>query len=429
MGGRPAHGVAQLLRVLRRAGGHARGLVVDYLQERRAGACFRAVQDGDAFTVAVHFSGSSRSAYQLRQWLWPLEQLAASLATDGYGAAPVAVFCRTIGIATEIAGQTILPVRFGRLSRDLDAFFASNPVRVVFYVNQNLLNFQAIRYPDPAHVHLSHGESEKVSMTSNQLKAYDEIFIAGDAARERIQRRLLNLPSERLRDVGRPQLDEPIDPPVGWSADPGRRTILYAPTWEGDSPAMSYSSIARCGEVIVRSFIDAGWQVIYRPHPHTGIYDLATRTAHTRILRMLSRENANFGEGSAGSHFADLTSPHGWQHAEADACVCDMSAVAFDWITSGKPLAMMDPGPGASIDGQGVVGQISLVPPADAARLPAALATEIDSGSTAARRALASHYFGDTAPGAQIGRFVAESRRLINERTRQLTKRQQPPGD
>src|SRR5699024_12884563 len=32
-------------------------------------------------------------------------------------------------------------------------------------------------------IHLSHGESEKVSMISNQLKAYDWVFTAGPAAR------------------------------------------------------------------------------------------------------------------------------------------------------------------------------------------------------------------------------------------------------
>ena len=58
---------------------------------------------------------------------------------------------------------------------------------MVFYVNQNQQNFPAMRFADPAHVFICHGESDKDYMSSNQLKAYDRVFVAGTAARERIR--------------------------------------------------------------------------------------------------------------------------------------------------------------------------------------------------------------------------------------------------
>lgn len=343
----------------------------------------------------------------------------------------MAVFCRNIGIAAEIAAQTDLPVRFGRLSRDVDAFFGTRQLRIVFYVNQNLLNFQALRFPGPAHVHLSHGESEKVSMTSNQLKAYDEVFIAGDAARARIQRRLINMSTERLRSVGRPQLDQRIEPPGDWFPATERRTVFYAPTWEGDSPSMSYGSVARSGEEIIGSFVEAGWQVIYRPHPHTGINDPATRAAHDRIVQRLTEANgppSPVESSHSARHYIDLGSRYGWQHAEADACVADMSAVAFDWLTSGKPLVMMEPSPGAAIDAGGLIGQVPLITSAGAGGIAAVVGQEVDGGDPRNLRELTSHYFGDTTPGAQIGRFIAESKRLIFERNRQLAEQGNASG-
>ena len=111
---------------------------------------------------------------------------------------------------------TSFPVRFSRLTSGLDKFMQSPSLRAVFYVNQGTSNFQALRYPEPAHVHLSHGESEKISMISNQLKGYDYVFTAGQAARERIQQTLYGMSDDRMFDVGRPQLDRPRSVPHEW---------------------------------------------------------------------------------------------------------------------------------------------------------------------------------------------------------------------
>ncbi|RAF63552.1 hypothetical protein DN546_34580, partial [Burkholderia multivorans] len=106
-----------------------------------------------------------------------------SLVRQGAGYAPFGILTRDARVAKHIASRTDLPVRFSRLTAGLEAFFSPPSLRAVFYVNQATTNFQALRFPAPAHVHLSHGESEKISMISNQLKAYDYVFTAGQAAR------------------------------------------------------------------------------------------------------------------------------------------------------------------------------------------------------------------------------------------------------
>ena len=50
---------------------------------------------------------------------------------------------------------------------------------VVLYVNQNVSNFDVLAYARPQHVFLSHGESDKVYMVSNQAKAYDSLSWPG----------------------------------------------------------------------------------------------------------------------------------------------------------------------------------------------------------------------------------------------------------
>ena len=75
-----------------------------------------------------------------------------------------------------------MPVVHCHTIEDVERFLDRQRVRVIFYVNQNQANFPAMRFADPAHVFICHGESDKDYMSSNQLKAYDHVFIAGPAA-------------------------------------------------------------------------------------------------------------------------------------------------------------------------------------------------------------------------------------------------------
>lgn len=184
-----------------RAGRRIGSIVRNTVAERRAGKEY-GTRGEDAFTVAVYFSGDEHALYQVRQWLWPFERLAEDLAGPD-GEPRLAIFCRQAHTAQALAGLTDLPIRWARLMSHTSDFFLANPLRLVFYVNQNTLNFQGLRFADPAHVHLSHGESEKSSMVSNQLKAYDAVFTAGPAARERIGRALHGFGRADLRDVDR----------------------------------------------------------------------------------------------------------------------------------------------------------------------------------------------------------------------------------
>ena len=229
-------------------------------------------------------------------------------------------------------------------------------MRAILYVNQNQANFAAMRFADPAHVFICHGESDKDYMSSNQLKAYDRVFIAGTAARERIMRKLIGFDESSLVEVGRPQVD--VDFPGPSLPHDGRTVVLFAPTWEGDRASMRYSSVISHGPAMVRALVATGrHRVIYRPHPRTGISLREAAAAHADVIRVL--RDANSADPTAG-HVVDVEGGFGWQLAASDVAVMDISAVAYDWLATGKPLLVTRPaepraaaarvGPGARAD-------------------------------------------------------------------------------
>ncbi|UVI35283.1 CDP-glycerol glycerophosphotransferase family protein [Brevibacterium spongiae] len=368
-------------------------------------------QDDDAFVAAAYFAGDLSSVYQLEQWLWPFEQLESRLKDLGFGDRPFGIIVRNSLVARHLKGVTSFPVRFSRLTKGLDEFMQAPSLRTVFYVNQGTSNFQALRYPEPAHVHLSHGESEKISMISNQLKGYDYVFTAGQAARERIEQTLYGMRGDRMLDVGRPQLDRPRSVPSDWEefkkSNPDGRAVLYAPTWEGDSPSMAYGTIAYNGEKIVTSLLEAGYRVIFRPHPRTGVMRHEFEKAVEDVAEIVESDPRGF---------LDKSPDVSWQLDEADLAVVEMTSVAFDWLASGKPLVMVKPHePAAEVLEGGLLDQCPAVDPASKQGV-VDLIEEADAriGSVAE---LAQFYLGDTATGQQTSRFIKSSEQVIRHRS------------
>jgi hypothetical protein len=367
-------------------------------------------QDDDDFVAAGYFAGDLTSVYQLEQWLWPFKQLEARLKDDGHGDQPFGIIVRNAPVAEYLKGITSFPVRFSRLTSGLDKFMQSPSLRAVFYVNQGTSNFQALRYPEPAHVHLSHGESEKISMISNQLKGYDYVFTAGRAARERIQQTLYGMSDDRMFDVGRPQLDRPRSVPHEWKkfkeASPDGEAVFYAPTWEGDSPSMSYGTIAYNGRVIVTALLRAGYRVIFRPHPRTGVMRHDFEKALEDVAEIVESDPRGF---------LDKSPDVSWQLDEADLAVVEMTSVAFDWLSSGKPLVMVQPHePEAEVLEGGLMDLCPTVGSTGEADVVDVIAEAVSQGGSV--EAIAQLYLGDTSPGAQTARFIRSSEQVIEQR-------------
>lgn len=365
----------------------------------------------DTFEAAIYYADPPVNLYQLRQWYEPMRRLAQQH--------PVAIITREVESAAALAGESPLPVVHLQTVSEIEQWVDAQRLGTVFYVNQNTVNFQMMRFHEPAHIFISHGESDKVYMASNQLKAYDFTFVAGDAATERIMQRLIDFDVDRLIPIGRPQADVEYDGPS--LPDDGRTVVLYAPTWEGDRPSMMYSSVASHGPAMLSALLGSPkYRVLYRPHPRTGAFAPAYFGYNEALVQLI--DEANTADPSA-HHRVDTSNQFGWQLAAADVCVCDISAVAFDWLATGKPLLLTEPASEeADVDNNGLVGSVPHVSASEAGRIDAVLDEQLSSATQRDEYAhVVRRYFGDTAPGASMKRFLDAARRIITDR---LSRRQ-----
>ncbi len=350
----------------------------------------------DHFRIAVYFADGAVNMYQIRQWYRPLAALAARW--------PVVILSRNATGARAILDDAALPVAFVPTVRALERYIATQDIRIVLYVNQNTRNFQMFRYGRRWHVFINHGESDKMYMTTNQFKAYDYAFVAGDAARERLGRVLWDYDLDaRTLAIGRPQADH-YSGALPYTAD-DRTVVLYAPTWEGDRPSAHYGSIVSHGEALVAALLNSPHhRLIYRPHPRSGVVDPGYGAANTRIIAAIAAANA---ADPSAQHIFDDRPDLGWQLAAADVAVVDISAMVYDRLAADKPLMVTRPvDPAAAVDTHGYLSDAEWLTAEAAPRIRDEVDRVLSDPDAVARlQGWVRHYFGDTTPGAASQRF------------------------
>ncbi|WP_336715046.1 CDP-glycerol glycerophosphotransferase family protein [Arthrobacter sp. USHLN218] len=407
--------IEQFRRALKVLSDHASNLLLERRVRQQLASAAPAT--GQGYDAVVYFADDVASAYQVRQWFGPMSRLARTH--------PVAVLCHRPSTAGALLKDAPLPVHLATGIAQVEEFIQAHGVRVVFYVNNNQANFTVLRLTSPIHIHLSHGESDKISMASNQLKAYDHCFIAGEASRRRIEAAVRHLRPGSLVEVGRPQLDDSLDGTGGSQGTTGgdrvgkagttrRATVLYAPTWEGDRPAMAYGSLVSHGPALVEAILASGeYRLIFRPHPRSGTRLPAHGQAVERISAMIKA--AAKTEPEAG-HYVDDRPDFAESMSEADVCVCDISAMAMDWLPRGKPLLVTMPAdPGAAVDRNGIAGVVPLLDTGDSGNIVQVL-HDLEAAPVSREQSdLVRRIFGDTSPFASTRRFISAFERALAE--------------
>lgn len=401
--------IEQFRRALKVLSDHASNLLLERRVRQRLASAAPAA--GQKYDAVIYFADDVASTYQVRQWFGPMSRLARTH--------PVAVLCHRPSTAGALLEDTPLPVYLATGIAQVEEFVQAHGVRVVFYVNNNQANFTVLRLTSPIHIHLSHGESDKISMASNQLKAYDHCFIAGEASRRRIEAAVRHLRPGSLVEVGRPQLDDSLDgaggrAPEGRTGTTRRATVLYAPTWEGDRPAMAYGSLVSHGPALVEAILASGeYRLIFRPHPRSGTRLPAHNQSLERISAMIKA--AVKAEPEAG-HYVDNRPDFEIAMSEADICVCDISAMAMDWLPRGKPLLVTRPAdPGAAVDRNGIAGVVPLLGIGDSGNIVQVL-HDLEAAPLSQDQAdMVRRIFGDTSPYASTRRFISAFERALAE--------------
>ena len=362
--------------------------------------------------VVVYFPDDATKIYQLDQWLPVLADLHARQ--------PVLLVTRNLGTFRALQEISALPLIFTRRLRDLNAALLSADPAVCLYVNNSATNFQVLGWPRALHLHLNHGESDKISMASNQAKAYDEVFVAGPAAVQRYLDNLIAVDASKLVQVGRPQLDLTFPQVLAPSS---RTTVLYAPTWEGETPAMDYSSLNRFGPALVEQLLAGGFRVIYKPHPKvlTGSRDV--RAAHDAVLALLAaQEPVPLDDASVVALEAPVLGLFG----QCDVLISDVSSVALDWLylRTDAPVWLTDVrGNREALEHASPLAARTYV--LDLGGVPDLARRVKDSvalDELAERRAEARrYYFGDLQPGESTRRFLETVDAAIARREALLT--------
>jgi hypothetical protein len=267
--------------------------------------------------VILYFSGGVEAVYQVNMWLETMERLNR----------PVLVLLRERRYLDQF-GPTTVPVLCMPFSVDLMNFEIPSG-RVALYVSNVGRNLHLLRLPTLKSAFIGHGDSDKTASFNPFAKVYDEVWVAGEAGRQRYLRAQVGVREGEIVLVGRPQLDGIL--PAGPRPPGAPFTVLYAPTWEGWTDDPHQSSLMPMGRDIIRILIGTpGVRVLYKPHPLTGSVNPEASRASAEIVDMLA---------AAGSqHVAVLDATPLYDcFNNSDALISDISSVVSDYLRSEKP--------------------------------------------------------------------------------------------
>jgi hypothetical protein len=364
--------------------------------------------------IVIHFPEDPERLYQLEQWLPVFDKLAERRR--------VLLVVRDIRTMDALEGLTKLPTVCVATFLDLMSLYDLGDFKVCIYVNNGFRNFQSLNNPRMLHMHVNHGESDKLSSFSNQVKGYDRVFVAGPVAMERYREALIDFDERKLVMVGRPQLDLEFPPALPESS---RRTVMYAPTWEGESESNNWTSLDKFGVSIIEQALDVpGVRVVYRPHPRVASSRYpGLGKAHKSILRMIEAAN---DRDPQGGHLVQSGGDILAMFGQCDALVADVSSVTLDYLylRPDGPIFLTDRrGDRALLVADSPLAEgADIIDNATIGRFGPLLADRLrDDARFEDRARVRKHYFGDLQTGESTVRFLDAVDDLVVTRDEMLS--------
>lgn len=351
--------------------------------------------------VAAFFADPPSKIYQLAQWIPVFEKAPAHLR-------PV-IITRHAATTEELTKITSLLVIHARTYDLLMQLLDKSKFEALVYVNNSYQNFQTLAHQQAVHIHVNHGESDKISMVSNQAKAYDKVFVAGAAAKDRYLSAVAWIDEQKLIPVGRPQLDLDTQPILEKIA---LKTITYAPTWEGEDEANNYTSMAAYGKKIIDAAMSQSeCRVVYKPHPRIlDSKDPEIIGAHKYIMNRLTHS----------PHEIHLTGDVLSVLKDTDLLISDISSVTLDYLylKPGGAIFLTDRRNNRSglVDESPVANAAYIVDASSIDDLADSLRKVITSDELFVKRQeVCRYYFGGITAGESTAAFYRELERSIKE--------------
>ncbi|WP_326599075.1 hypothetical protein [Streptomyces sp. NBC_01803] len=286
--------------------------------------------------VGLYFSGGSGTAYQANMWLSTLAALDAH---------PLVVL-RERGMVQQIAATDVPIVCLPKVAHLM--LLEHSSLKMLLHPANAPKTSQVLRIPTIKHAFTNHGESDKLSSCNPYAKVYDEVWVAGPAARKRYALADVGVDDRDVVEVGRPQL-APIRPAAGPPDPAGPVTVLYAPTWEGWTNDPGNTSVLLAGENIARALLaDPRVRLLYKPHPMTGSVNPEAGEADARIRALVEEANAAAAphaparpaalptRGAAAERGALAAPPLGGEAREADTAAPGPRALGVSVPADGR---------------------------------------------------------------------------------------------
>jgi hypothetical protein len=273
--------------------------------------------------IVVYFFGGVGQMYQIKQWIETFKELNKKH--------KITIVVRSFSVYRKWVHKLPFDIIFCYSLNDLLSFYSSYKPKVIIYVNNGYKNFQSLMYEDAMHIHINHGESDKSSKHSNQVKAYDYIFVPGLHGYNNYMKYLINLNPKKLIQTGRPQLD--FIKPIKLNTK-SKKVIIYAPTWEATHKSMNYTSVDKHGIKIVKQILNSDkYFLIYKPHPNLGANSQTVKKSHNTILNLVKNsKNAITITNQDINNIFPLV----------DFAIFDMSSTMIDYLNTEKPFIMVD---------------------------------------------------------------------------------------
>lgn len=366
-------------------------------EDVRTAALVTALRDVEP-EILVHFNALITSAYAINDWVTTLESL-----NERHRVAILVVDRQPWHLHTIATSR--LPIVYLQGAEAIEHIVEQVPsITMALYPRNTAANKNILRVPNLYDVYVNHGESDKAEAANPATRAFDELWLVGEAARERYLTANVGVREDQLRIVGRPQLSELLAA-APLLEDPTTTTVVYAPTWEGYFAADAYGSLPTMGEAVVSALLARpATTVVYAPHPALGTLSGEFAAANDAVLKQLRRAGAD--RGIVATEFQRDAAL-----AAADVLVTDIGNELTDFLALDRPYLVLHPGPTSEAEfvaenpsaaGGVVVEAATVASIADA--VTDAVTNDSKRGERAAVRA---RYLGDlTTP--PIERFLAQ---------------------